>query len=174
MKIEVYTDGSVLVNPNGPGGWAFVVVRDGDAREQVSGHSPSTTNNIMEMTAALEAMRFIPEPEQFTIVSDSEYVVKGLAEWVPRWKRNGWRKYAPPAAWKQQSRVAPTQQEELQLLRGPGAPKPSNIKNLELWKTLDAAFDPKRMTIAWVKGHSGQAFNEIADYLAGREAHCYA
>lgn len=142
--IEVYTDGSVLVNPNGPGGWAFVVVRDGDAREQVSGHSPVTTNNIMEMQAVLEACLFIPEPERFTIVSDSEYVVKGINEWMPRWKSKGWRK-------------------------GGGA-----IANLDLWKLLDQHFDPSRMTIVWVRGHDGQVFNEIADELAGKEAHCYA
>jgi len=144
LKIEVYTDGSVLRNPNGPGGWAFVVVRDGDAREQVSGHSPSTTNNIMEMTAVLEAVKFIPEPERFTVVSDSEYVVKGINQWMPRWKSRGWRKSGGP------------------------------IMNLHLWKQLDEHFDPSRMSIEWVRGHHLSEFNELADRLAGREARCYA
>lgn len=158
-KIEIYTDGSVLVNPNGPGGWAFVVVRDGDAREQVSAHSPSTTNNIMEMQAVLEAMRFIPEPFRFTVISDSQYVVKGITEWVPKWKSNGWHK-------------RPQMNAEWQRRNPQKVDSP--IANLELWKELDAAYDPTRMSVEWIKGHAGQSFNEIADYLAGREAHCYA
>lgn len=159
MKIEIYTDGSVLVNPNGPGGWAFVVVRDGDAREQVSAHSPSTTNNIMELTAVLEAMRFIPEPERFTIISDSKYVVNGLTKWMPKWKKNGWRKRPPMnAEWHRRN---PQKQD-------------SPIANLELWKLLDQHFDPTRMSIEWVRGHHLSEFNEIADRLAGQEARCYA
>ncbi len=138
--IEVYTDGSIRVNPGGPGGWAFVVVRDGDAREQVSGGSPSTTNNIMEMTAVIEAILFLKDEPSFTVVSDSQYVVKGVNEYMHNWARKRW---------------------------------PAKVKNVELWKRMHEMFDPSRMKIEWVRGHAGNGFNEIADYLAGQEMRRY-
>jgi ribonuclease HI len=138
--IEAYTDGSIRENPGGPGGWAFVVVRDEDAREQVSGGSPSTTNNIMEMTAVIEAILFLKDEPKFTIVCDSQYVVKGVNDYMHSWARKNW---------------------------------PLKVKNRELWQLMHSLFDPNRMTIEWVRGHSGNAFNEIADYLAGKEMRRY-
>jgi ribonuclease HI len=145
----VYTDGSVLVNPDGPGGWAFVVVRDGDAREQVSGHNPKTTNNIMEMTAVIEAIKFLPEPERFVVISDSQYVVYGITKYMSRWKANGWR-----------------------IKNGPRMG--SSPANCELWELLDDIIDHTRMSFRWIRGHNRSHFNEIADELAGKEARRFA
>lgn len=138
--IEVYTDGSIRVNPGGPGGWGFVVVRDGDAKEQVSGGSPSTTNNIMEMTAVIEAILFLKDEPKFTIVSDSQYVVKGVNQYMHGWAAKRW---------------------------------PIKVKNRELWQRMHELFDSERMAIEWCRGHNGNAFNEIADYLAGQEMRRY-
>lgn len=138
--VEVYTDGSIRVNPGGPGGWGFVVVRDGDAKEQMSGGSPSTTNNIMEMTAVIEAILFLKDEPKFTIVSDSQYVVRGTRENMHTWERKRW---------------------------------PARVKNRELWQRMYDLFKPDQMTIKWVRGHNGNAFNEIADLLAGQEMRRY-
>lgn len=142
--MNLYTDGSCLVNPDGPGGWAVIVERDGDLIAQVSGFSPKTTNNIMEMMAVLEAIRFMPFDEPFTVISDSEYVVKGINEWMGGWAKRGWQK------------------------------KGGSIANLELWQLLHAAVDPHRMTFKWVRGHDRNPFNELADELAGKEARRFA
>lgn len=90
--MNLYTDGSVLVNPNGPGGWAVIAVQDGDVIQQLSGFSASTTNNIMEMTAVIEAIRFMPQGSRFQVISDSEYVVKGINAWMGSWAKRGWAK----------------------------------------------------------------------------------
>ena len=138
--IEVYTDGSIRKNPGGPGGWGFVVVRDGVASEQVAGGSPSTTNNIMEMTAVIEAILFLKDELRFTIVSDSQYVVKGVNEYMWSWCAKGW---------------------------------PERVKNRELWQFMHSIFEREFMSIEWVRGHAGNAHNEIADYLAGQEMRRY-
>lgn len=138
--MNFYTDGSCLSNPDGPGGWAVIVERDGDKIAELSGYSPSTTNNIMEMMAVLEAIRFAPDDEPFTVISDSEYVVKGINEWMGKWAARDWVK------------------------------KSGAIANLELWQLLHAAVEPERMVFKWVRGHDRNPFNELADDLAGREA----
>lgn len=118
----------------------MVVERGGDKIAELSGFSPRTTNNIMEMTAVLEAIRFAPGDDPFTVVSDSEYVVKGINEWMGKWAKRGWSK------------------------------KSGSIANLKLWQSLYAAVDPDRMTFRWVRGHDRNPFNELADELAGKEA----
>jgi ribonuclease HI len=138
--VNLYTDGSCLRNPDGPGGWAVVAERDGDKVAELSGYSPSTTNNIMEMVAALEAIGFAPDDEPFAVISDSEYVVKGINEWMGKWAARDWQK------------------------------KSGSIANLELWKLLYAAVEPGRMVFKWVRGHDRNPFNELADELAGKEA----
>jgi ribonuclease HI len=138
--VNLYTDGSCLRNPDGPGGWAVVVERDGDKIAELSGHSPSTTNNIMEMVAVLEAIGFAPDDEPFVVISDSEYVVKGINEWMGKWAARGWRK------------------------------KSGSIANLELWQSLYDVVEPERMVFKWVRGHDRNSFNELAHDLAGREA----
>jgi ribonuclease HI len=138
--LNFYTDGSCLSNPDGPGGWAVIGERDGDKIAELSGYSPSTTNNIMEMMAVLEAIRFAPDNEPFTVISDSEYVVKGITRWAPKWAQAGWRKKSGP------------------------------IANLELWQLLYAAALTEPVTFKWVRGHDYNPFNELADDLAGKEA----
>lgn len=140
MSPNLYTDGSVLVNPDGPGGWAVIVERNGDKIAELSGYSPKTTNNIMEMTAVIEAIKFMPAGERFQVISDSEYVVKGITQWMGKWATAGWRK------------------------------KGGAIKNLELWQELFTLVEPNRMAFKWVRGHDNNPFNELADELAGREA----
>ena len=137
--IQLWTDGSCPLNP-GPGGWAVVVAEDGEVVAKLHGGTEQATNNTMEMTAVLEAMRFAKTnyPGQAVeIICDSEYVVKGCNEWMVGWKAKGWRKKGGP------------------------------IKNLALWKALDQAFNPITMTLTWIKGHDGDEMNELADHLAG-------
>jgi ribonuclease HI len=137
--IRIWTDGSCPLNP-GPGGWAVVVVEDGEIVAKLNGGESEATNNTMEMTAVLEAMRFARNNypgQQVEIICDSEYVVKGCVEWMARWKARGWKK------------------------------KSGAIKNLALWKYLDHSYNPATMTLTWVRGHDGDEMNELADYLAG-------
>jgi ribonuclease HI len=140
MTVSLFTDGSVLVNPDGPGGWAVVVVRDGNAVEQLSGFSESTTNNIMEMTAVIEAIKFMPAGDRFQVISDSQYVVNGINSWMGTWAKRGWAK------------------------------KGGAIANLELWQMLYTIVEPERMDFKWIRGHDKNTFNEMADELAGKEA----
>lgn len=89
MEMNLYTDGSCPSNP-GPGGWAVIVVEDGNVTQQLSGFSAATTNNIMEMTAVIEAIRWMPVGSRFQVISDSEYVVKGINAWMGKWAARGW------------------------------------------------------------------------------------
>jgi len=136
----LWTDGSCPENPGGAGGWAFVCVKDGQVVAEISGGQSVTTNNIMEMTAVIEAIAFMEREftfvQRFKVISDSEYVIKGVNEWMPSWKARHWVK------------------------RG-------GIKNLGLWKILDRLVDPTRMEFEWVRGHVGIMHNERADELAG-------
>ena len=149
MGLNLYTDGSCLVNPEGPGGWAVIVVRDGNVIEEHSGHDASTTNNIMEMTAAIEAIRLMPAGEHFQVISDSKYLIEGVNSWMGSWQKNGWK-------FKN------------------GYRKGQEIKNLPLWQMLYTLVEPSRMKFKWVRGHDGDEFNEMADRLAGKEARSYA
>ena len=130
----VYTDGSCSGNP-GPGGWAAVFLLPG--QEELSGGSEQTTNNRMELQAALEALRSLKKAHQVDIFTDSEYLVKGMTEWLPKWEANHWRT---------KSRT--------------------EVKNQDLWKALVGQAGWHRVTWHWVKAHNGDTWNERADQLA--------
>jgi ribonuclease HI len=133
--VRVWSDGSCAPNP-GPGGWAAIIERDG-RREEISGAAPRGTNNIMEMTAALEGLRRAPPGAQVTVITDSEYVVKGMTQWLPGWKRKGWRTSTNGA-----------------------------VKNRELWEALDRLASERSVRWEWVAGHAGHPENERCDRLA--------
>ncbi|MGB0854151.1 MAG: ribonuclease HI [Pikeienuella sp.] len=139
-KFFAYTDGACSGNP-GPGGWgALMLAREGDKviRERpMCGGAADTTNNRMELTAAIEALNALGRPTAITIVTDSTYVKDGVTKWIHGWKRNGWRT---------------------------AAKKP--VKNEDLWRALDEAQSRHEVTWDWVKGHAGHPENERADELA--------
>ena len=132
---EIYTDGSCRGNP-GPGGWAAVLTGGGGERV-LQGAEADTTNNRMELTAAIMALRELPAESSATIHTDSEYVMKGLNEWLPAWKARGWKT---------------------------AAKKP--VKNQDLWQALDEASRGRRLEWRWVRGHTGNPGNERVDRLA--------
>ena len=136
--IVAYTDGACSGNP-GPGGWAAIIVRDG-TREEIGGGAAATTNNRMELTAVIEALRRVPADAPVTVVTDSQYVLKGMTSWVRGWQRRGWR-------------------------TATGGP----VLNRDLWETL-AALAGSRVTWEWVRGHDGHPENERADQLARAHA----
>ncbi len=135
-----YTDGACSGNP-GPGGWGVLMraTRDGTVlkERELSGGEGDTTNNRMELMAAIMALETLSQPSEITIVTDSAYVKNGVTGWIHGWKRNGWRT---------------------------AGKKP--VKNVELWQRLDAAQAQHRVTWEWVKGHAGHPENERADELA--------
>ena len=137
-SVTLITDGSCLGNP-GPGGWA-ALLRYGEHSRELSGADPETTNNRMEMTAVLEGISALREPCRVTIEVDSEYVKKGISEWMAGWKRRGWKTV--------------TKQP---------------VKNQDLWRRLDEAVACHDVKWRWVKGHAGHADNNRCDELA-REA----
>jgi ribonuclease HI len=134
-SVEVATDGACKGNP-GPGGWG-AVLRSGVSEREISGFEPLTTNNRMELTAAIEALSALTRPAQVTLMTDSRYVMDGIEKWVAGWLRNGWRT---------------------------ADRKP--VKNEDLWRALLAAAAPHRIQWRWVRGHAGHALNERADTLA--------
>jgi ribonuclease HI len=134
-RVTIYTDGACLGNP-GPGGWA-ALLDDGDGRRELSGFEPATTNNRMELRAAVEGLRALGEPSDVDLHTDSQYLKNGMAEWLPRWKRNGWRT---------------------------ADKKP--VKNVDLWQTLDALASGHVVRWHWVRGHAGHPENERCDELA--------
>ena len=133
--VELYTDGACRGNP-GPGGWGVLLRAKGRERELFGGE-PSTTNNRMELTAAIEGLQALSRPCAVAVYTDSEYVRRGISEWLPRWKAAGWRT---------------------------AARKP--VKNEDLWRRLEEAADRHRVEWHWVKGHAGHLDNERADALA--------
>ena len=136
-EVLVWTDGACQRNP-GPGGWAALVCWQDGVTEELSGGSPQTTNNIMEMTAALEGLRGVPAGSRVCVVTDSRYLHDGMTSWLSGWKRRGWTTAA-------------------------GAP----VKNRELWIALEAAAaGHEAVRWHWVKGHVGHELNERADVLA--------
>ncbi|MDQ7081553.1 MAG: ribonuclease HI [Paracoccaceae bacterium] len=139
-QLFAYTDGACSGNP-GPGGWGVLLqAREGDKilRERsLCGGEANTTNNRMELMAAISALEALERPSEITIVTDSAYVKGGITGWMDGWKRNGWKT---------------------------SARKP--VKNVDLWQRLDAAQAPHKVTWKWVKGHAGHRENEIADELA--------
>lgn len=136
-RVEIYTDGACKGNP-GPGGWGAVLTCEGRERE-LCGGEPETTNNRMELTAVIEALRALRQPSHVTLHTDSQYVQKGITEWIHSWKAKGWRTSA----------------------RAP-------VKNVDLWKALDELASQHRIDWRWVKGHAGHDGNERADALANR------
>ncbi len=132
---EIYTDGACRGNP-GPGGWAAVLTGGGGERV-LQGAETDTTNNRMELTAAIMALRELPVESGATLHTDSEYVMKGINEWLPAWKARGWKT---------------------------AAKKP--VKNQDLWQALDEASRGRRIAWRWVRGHAGNPGNERVDRLA--------
>ena len=137
--VEIYTDGACKGNP-GPGGWG-VLMRSGATVKELYGGEPSTTNNRMELMAVIQALGALKRPCAVTLYLDSQYVLKGITEWLPGWKAKGWR-----TASKQP------------------------VKNAELWRRLDELVSTSGHQIEWrwVKGHSGDPGNERADMLANK------
>ncbi len=139
-ELFAYTDGACSGNP-GPGGWGVLMVaRDGDRvvkERELSGGEPATTNNRMELMAAIAALEGLKRPSRLTIVTDSAYLRNGVTSWLAGWKRNGWKT---------------------------STRKP--VKNEDLWRRLDAARAPHDVAWEWVRGHAGHPENERADALA--------
>ena len=135
--VEIYTDGACKGNP-GPGGWGALLRCQGQEKELFGGE-PDTTNNRMELQAVIEALRCLKRPCDIDIYTDSQYVQKGISEWITGWKARGWRTASK-------------------------AP----VKNADLWQMLDAEVARHRIQWHWVKGHAGHEFNERADELANR------
>lgn len=136
--VDIYADGACSGNP-GPGGWG-ALLRTGEHEKELSGAEASTTNNRMELTAVIEALRLLKRPVHARVHTDSQYVQKGMSEWIQGWRRNGWKTASK-------------------------AP----VKNADLWQTLDDLARPHRIEWVWVKGHAGHVDNERVDRLA-REA----
>ena len=134
-RVEIFTDGACRFNP-GPGGWA-AILRSGPHEKEISGADPMTTNNRMELTAAIKGLQALKGPSSVTLYTDSRYVMDGLKQWLPRWKANGWKT---------------------------ADKKP--VKNGDLWRALDEAASKHEVAWRWVPGHSGHPENERADALA--------
>ena len=137
--VTMATDGACKGNP-GPGGWG-VVIRSGASEKELSGGEPVTTNNRMELTAAIRGLEALKRPCRVALSTDSRYVMDGLTKWLKGWQRNGWKTAA----------------------RQP-------VKNADLWQELIAAAAPHRIDWTWVKGHAGHPENERADRLASDAA----
>ena len=133
--VTIYTDGSCLNNP-GPGGWAAVLNWQDNIKELSAG-VPDTTNNRMEIQAVIEGLNALTRPMNVELYTDSKYVMNGVTDWMPNWKRNGWKT---------------------------AAKKP--VANQDLWQALDAALAPHSVNWHWVKGHAGDPMNERCDVLA--------
>jgi len=134
--VTIYTDGGSLPNP-GPGGWAAVLIAGNGYTKELSGAEPDTTNNRMELTAAIEALRALKGPSRVTLYTDSEYLRKGITEWLPGWVARGWRRKGD---------------------------KP--VENEDLWRALHAETGRHAIDWQWVKGHAGNTYNERVDRLA--------
>ncbi|SMF38813.1 ribonuclease HI [Alteromonadaceae bacterium Bs31] len=136
-KIEIFTDGACRGNP-GPGGWG-TLLRYGGSEKSLYGGEPETTNNRMELRAAIEGLKALTQGCEVTLTTDSQYVRKGISEWIHNWKKNNWRN---------------------------AAKKP--VVNKDLWQELDELSQKHEVSWRWVKGHSGHRENEIADQLANK------
>ena len=134
-KVDIYTDGACSGNP-GPGGWGVLIEIDNENIE-LSGGDRETTNNRMELMAAIKALEEIDKDYEITLYTDSNYVKDGITSWISNWKKNNWK-----------------------------TANKKDVKNKELWMRLDEAIKDKNISWVWVKGHAGNAGNEQADYLA--------
>lgn len=146
-KVELFCDGACLGNP-GPGGWGYLLrtqTTKGPMEKEGSGADPATTNNRMELMGALEGLRALSRPCEVRLWCDSQYVVKGLSEWLPGWKRKGWRKADGQA-----------------------------VINADLWQALDEELRRHTVECRWVRGHAGHVENERVDRLASAAAKAIA
>ena len=138
--VQLFTDGACSGNP-GPGGWAFILRHPASGTEkEVSGGNPETTNNQMEMTALIRGLETLTRPSEVEVLTDSVYVAKGCEEWLPNWKRNGWRR-------REGKRWTP-------------------VKNVELWRRMDELLAVHQVRFTVIRGHSGHPENERCDQLA--------
>ena len=135
--VEIFTDGACRGNP-GPGGWG-ALLRYGDNERELCGGEHETTNNRMELMAVIKGLSALQRPCEVRVTSDSTYVLKGIQEWMPNWKKKGWKT---------------------------ASKKP--VKNVDLWQQLDQLVEMHSIDWQWVKGHSGHRENEIADLLANK------
>jgi len=135
--VEIYTDGACRGNP-GPGGWGAVLMCEGKVKK-IYGGEKETTNNRMELTAAIKALQALKKSSQVVLTTDSQYVKNGITEWLKNWKKNGWK----------------TANKKL-------------VKNIELWQVLDEEVSKHNIQWKWIKGHAGHQYNELADQLANR------
>lgn len=135
--VDIYTDGACSGNP-GPGGWG-AILRHSEREKELFGYDPATTNNRMEMTAVIEALRSLKRSTPVRVHTDSQYVQKGMTEWIHGWKRRGWKTAGKDP-----------------------------VKNEDLWRTLDTLAAGHQVEWLWVKGHAGHPENERADELARR------
>ena len=133
---EVHSDGACSGNP-GPGGWGVIVLSPDGRRDELSGFERRTTNNRMELTAALEGLSRVPNDETVTVYSDSQYVINGACSWLDGWKRKGWKTSGK-----------------------------TEVLNRDLWESIDAERDRLHIAWQWVRGHNGHLLNERADKLA--------
>ena len=136
-QVIIYTDGACRGNP-GPGGWG-ALVRFDSVEKEIFGGQANTTNNQMELSAAIEGLSILTEPCNVEIFTDSKYVMDGITQWIQNWKKNNWRTAAK-----------------------------KDVKNKELWQKLDQLIAQHQVQWHWVKGHSGDAGNEAADLLANK------
>jgi ribonuclease HI len=133
-KVEIYTDGSCDPNP-GPGGWAALIL-EGKDKKTISGFAEESTNNRMELTAALEALRKVDVSKPVKIFTDSQYLQKGVEEWLANWKAHNWKR------------------------------KSGVLANIDLWKAISEEISRHKITWRWIKGHAGNPLNEQVDRLA--------
>ena len=142
MSYTIYTDGSCLKNP-GAGGWAAIIVDESTGEKtEIHGGEKSTTNNRMEMTAAIASLSLTSEGDEINLFTDSQYLKKAFTEnWIVNWKRRNWQTASK-----------------------------SPVKNVDLWKTLDELVSNRKVKFKWVQGHAGDRFNERCDELARAEA----
>ena len=136
MKYKIYTDGACAGNP-GPGGWGAVIFDQDDKQKNISGSEKNTTNNRMELLAAIMSLKKIKTNSEVVIFTDSTYVKNGITEWMKNWKKNGWKN---------------------------SSKKP--VKNKDLWEKLNKLCEANSVSWKWVKGHSTNEFNNLADELA--------
>lgn len=139
-EVEIYTDGACSGNP-GAGGWG-AILRYGDIEKELSGGESDTTNNRMELTAVIEALKALKKSCNIVLYTDSRYVMDGVNEWLPNWKANGWRT----------------------------SNKKTAVKNVDLWQLLESLIGNHKIKWVWVKGHNGHPENERVDKLARDEA----
>ena len=137
QSVDIYTDGACSGNP-GPGGWG-AILRSGGQEKEIWGGEPSTTNNRMEMMAVIKALSLLKRPVRVRVFTDSQYVQKGISEWIKGWKARGWMTAGK-----------------------------TPVKNADLWKALDNVVQSHQIEWLWVKGHAGHPENDRADELARR------